>query len=169
MPSGSGNKPKLFGGIASRKYWITILAISAAVGIPAALLIDPHPYNSYVVGRRTDKLIGEWRTEPIGWNHPMNTNHYEFYSAVTFSKNGAFKIQNFITSKPRTEVPIPWSGTYIVLDAKHLWLELVPNEAFPADKSSHTVTYALVGDELTLPTLVPSVVTEWVKYRKVKD
>jgi hypothetical protein len=169
MPSGTGNESKLIRWTASRRFWITILAVPAAVGILAGLLIDPFAHNRFVAGRRKDKLIGEWRTEPVTWNHPMNTNHVAFYTTVTFSEDRAFKMQTFMNSEPRQEMPMRYQGFYRVLNTNRMVLEIAPDASHPTNTIPLTVDYTLIGNELTLPELNSSVVATRVTYHKAKD
>lgn len=113
-------------------------------------------------------LIGEWRSDPIQWIPPNQTNRFEVYATVTFLKDGSFQMHNFVDTQPPTELPAPMKGTYKTAGTNHIVFEFAPNDAFPSNKVPITVSFTISGDELTLPTFNTSVVQETRKYRRVK-
>ena len=96
------------------------------------------------------------------------TNTIEAYETIEFLKDRSFKIGSVITTDGDRRTSVLFSGTYVLIDTNHVRLDLAPSQAQPAYKIPMTLLFSIVGDELELPKMITSVVTETTKYRRVK-
>jgi len=96
------------------------------------------------------------------------TNILESYETVEFLKDGSFKMAFAIGTDGDKRTGVIFRGTYALIDTNHVRLEVASNQARPSDKVPLTVRISIVGSELEMEKLIPSVVPETQKYRRVK-
>jgi hypothetical protein len=113
-------------------------------------------------------LVGSWQSETVRTVLPGRTNTVESYQTAEFLKNGSFKIGSAVTTDGQKQTLVVFTGTYALVDANHVRLEVAPNQARPSDKIPLTVTFSIIGDELEMSKLITSVVPETQKFRRAK-
>jgi hypothetical protein len=113
-------------------------------------------------------LVGLWRTEIVHATRPGGTNLVEYSETVEFLKDGSFKMGSSIATDGERQTAVVFTGTYALIDRNRVRLEIVASQARPSNKTPLTVTFSIVGDELEMSKLIPSVVPETQKYRRVK-
>jgi hypothetical protein len=115
-------------------------------------------------------LVGLWQTETVRAALPGRTNFIDAYQTVEFLRDGSFKMGGGVITdgKRRAAAAAEFTGTYALIDANRLRLEVAPNQARPSDRIPLTVTFSLVGDELQMSKLITSAIPESQKYRRVK-
>jgi hypothetical protein len=99
---------------------------------------------------------------------PGRTNIVESYETVEFLKDGSFKMGTAMSTDGDKRSGAIVSGTYALIDTNHVRLEVASNQAHSSDRVPLTVKFSIVGSELEIEKLIPSVVPETQKYRRVK-
>jgi hypothetical protein len=113
-------------------------------------------------------LVGLWQTETARMTVANRTNIVEYYETMEFLKDGSFKMSVALTTDGQKRTSVFFTGTYALIDTNHVRLEVAPNQARPSDKIPLTVDFSIVGDKLEMSKVIPSVVPETQKYRRVK-
>jgi hypothetical protein len=113
-------------------------------------------------------LVGLWQTETVRMTVANRTNILESYETVEFLKDGSFKMASGISTDGDKRTGVIFRGTYALIDTNHVRLEVASNQARPSYKVPLTVRFSIVGSELEMEKLIPSVVPETQKYRRVK-
>jgi len=113
-------------------------------------------------------LVGLWQTETVRITVANRTNILESYETVEFLKDGSFKMASTIGTGGDKRTGVVFSGTYTLIDTNHIHLEVASNQARTSDKLPLTVRFSIIGSELEMERLIPSVVPETQKYRRVK-
>ncbi len=113
-------------------------------------------------------LVGLWQTETVRMTVANRTNILESYETVEFLKDGSFKMASAIGTDGNKRTGVIFSGTYALIDTNHVRLAVASNQTRPSDKVRVTVRFSIVGNELEMEKLVPSVVPEIQKYHRAK-
>jgi hypothetical protein len=116
-----------------------------------------------------DDFLGVWQTETNHWSAPGRTNKVEAVETIEFFSNHSFKITEVTVADGKRWTNVPYTGTYTILGTNRASLKLIPSDIPPgATPAPLTVACSIVGNELEIPKLIPSVVSEYKKYRRAK-
>ena len=116
-----------------------------------------------------DSLVGLWQTETNYLSAPGHTNKIEVVETIEFFSNYSFKVTDVTVADGKRWTNVPYTGTYTILGTNRGSLKFIPHD-IPPGATPHplTVSCSIVGNELEIPKLIPSVVPEHKKYRRAK-
>lgn len=117
-------------------------------------------------------LAGLWQTDTLrsGMKRYPGAHTFilESYETVEFLKDGSFKMASAVSTDGDKRTNVIFSGTYALIDTNHLRLDVTSNQTRPSDMVPLTVRFSIVGSELEMEKLNPSIVPKTQKYRRVK-